>query len=184
MPMHNTTKLMILGLLLLPFVLDTDIVEVLSEEMPMISIQTDNGSTNVEISIENAKLEGNQLIVDQPQVVTLNLRFLDSSGAPIEHVNYNFVITDANGNTVHKIHEAHAHDATSSYSLLFSNTGSFTITIDVEGAGAPPYDTSYGGTASSMITVTPEFPLSVMAILAAVVGIGIATTRFKNPLKL
>ena len=35
-----------------------------------------------------------------------------------------------------------------------------------------------------MVTVTPEFPLSVMAIMAAVVGIGVAATKFKSPLKL
>ena len=30
--------------------------------------------------------------------------------------------------------------------------------------------------------VVPEFPLSVLVIMTAVVGIGIAATRFKNPL--
>jgi hypothetical protein len=182
--MQDITKPVMLGLLL-GFVLLSGTTEVFAKEMPMISIPTDNGSTIVELMIDNATAEGNQLIVDQPQVVTFNLGFLDAvTGAPIEHVNYNFLIADANGNIAHQIHEAHAHDGTSSYSLSFSDTGSFTITINVEGAGAPPYDTTFSGTTSSTITVTPEFPLSVMAVMAAVVGIGIAATRFKNPLKL
>jgi hypothetical protein len=180
MLMGNSTKRVVLGMLLLPFALGLGTMEVLGKEMPMISIPTDDGSTNVQIFIENAILEGNQLAVDQPQVVKFSLRFLDAAtGAPIEHVNYNFVIMDAKGNIVHKIHEAHAHDGMSTYSLLFSDTGSFTITIDVEGAGAPPYDTRYSGSASSTIAVTPEFPLSVMAIMAAVVGIGVVATRLK-----
>jgi len=183
--MKNIIKPMMLWLLIVPLVTVAGAMEVLSKEMPMISLPTNNGSTNVELIIENANAEGNQLTIDQPQVVTFNLRFLDpANGEPVGHVNYNFVITDAKGNIVHKIHEAHSHHGMSSYSLLFPETGSFSITINVEGAGAPPYDTSYSGTASSTITVTPEFPLSVMAIMAAVIGIGVAATRFKNLLKL
>ncbi|MGH9923068.1 MAG: hypothetical protein ACRD38_09980 [Nitrososphaerales archaeon] len=180
MLMHNVTKILTLSLLLVPFVLMTDATQVLAKE-PFMSLVTDNGSTNIEIQIQNAVIEDNHFIIDEPKVVTFNLRFLDPAVTEnIAHINYNFITTDANGNVVHRIYEAHQHDGTGTYSLAFPDTGTYTITIDVEGAGAPPYDTSYSGTASSTIMVTPEFPLSVMAVMAAVVGITVLVTRFKN----
>jgi len=182
--MRNVTKIVMLGLLLVSFMLMTDATQVLAGE-PFMSLMTDNGSTNIEIQIQNAVIKDNHFTVDEPGLVTFNLRFLDPTVIEhIAHVNYNFVITDANGNIVHRVYEAHHHDGMGTYSLLFSDTGSYTITIDVEGAGAPPYDTSYSGTASSTIMVTPEFPLSVMGVMAAVVGMTVLISRFKNPLKL
>ncbi|GEM_PF-3084547 len=182
--MHSVTKIVTFGLLLVPFVLMTGTTQVLAKG-PFMTMPTDNGSVNIEVSVENAVLEDNQFTIDQPKVVTFNLGFFDpASGAPIEHVNYNFIITDANGNVVHRIYEGHQHDGMGSYSLLFSDTGSFAMTINVEGAGAPPYDTSFSGTASSTISVTPEFPLSVMAVMAAVVGMTVLVTRFRNTLKI
>lgn len=181
--MDNVTKIVLLGLLVIPFVLLTNTTQVLAKG-PFMTMPTDNGSVNIEVSIENAILEDNQFTIDQPKVVTFNLGFFDpESGVPIEHVNYNFIITDANGNVVHRIYEGHQHDGMATYSLLFSDTGSFAMTINVEGAGAPPYDTSFSGTASSTISVTPEFPLSVMAVMAAVIGMTVLATRFKNTLK-
>ncbi len=191
--MQNITKPVVLGLLLVLFVAVAEPMKAVSGEMKegsteasLMSIPTDNGSTNVEVSIERAMVEGDQFTIDQPQVVTFNVRFLDpATGGAIEHVNYGLMITDANGNTIHKVHKGHTHDGTNSYSLSFSDAGSFTLTIDIEGTGGmKPFDTTYTGTASSSVTVTPEFPLSVMAIMAAVVGMGVAATRFKNPLKL
>ncbi len=184
--MNNLTKLVMLSLLLIPFVVVAGAIEALSEEMPMMVLQSDNGSTDVEVTIEKGIVQDSQFTVDRPQLVTFNLRFVDpATGAQIEHLNYQLMIVDADGNIIHRVHEGHAHNGMNSYSLLFSDTGSFTLTVDIEGVGAmKPYDSIYSGTASSSVTVTPEFPFSVMAIMAAVVGIGIVAGRFKNTLKL
>lgn len=100
-------------------------------------------------------------------------------------MNYVLHITDESGNTVVRKTDLHVHDGMDTQTVSFSNVGSFTLTIDVEGTGlSRPYDTGQSGTASVTIVVTPEFPLGVMAVLAALVGIGLVAARFKNPLRL
>lgn len=47
-----------------------------------------------------------------------------------------------------------------------------------------PTTTTHSGTASSTIMVTPEFPLGIMAMMAAVVGVAVAATRFRNLIRL
>lgn len=191
--MLGITKPIKIVLLLAPFVLVTGATEVLSEEMtdelakmPMIILPTDNGSTNVEIKIENAMAEGNQFTVDEPGVVTFDLRFINpATSAPINHTNYTFMVKDTNGNMIFRDNKGHTHDGITSYYLLFSDTGSYATTIDIEGTGANYDKTTHSGTVISSLKVTPEFPLGMMAVMAAVVvGIAIAASRFKNPLAL
>ena len=187
--MQNITRSVMFVLLLVPFVLVTGATEVLSEEMTdesakmsMINLPTDNGSTNVEVKIENAMIEGNQFTVDEPQVVTFDLRFLDpATSKPINHTNYTFMVKDTNGNMIFRDNKGHTHNGLSSYYLQFSDTGSYSTTIVMEGIGSNSDKTTYSGTAISSLEVTPEFPLGMMAVMAAVVGIVVVATRFKNP---
>ena len=149
-------------------------------------LTTDNGSVKVEVAIDNAMIMDNAVHVDPPQAVKFDIEFLDpTTDKPIEHLNYQFHVADASGAMVAHEMKNHSMGGTDSKSVAFSNTGSYSLMIVVEGTGtSEPYDTKYSGTATTSIMVTPEFPLSVMAIMAAVVGIGIAATRFRNPIKL
>jgi len=149
-------------------------------------IATDNGSIDVEVTIDKGMVHGSDFMVDPPQQVKFDIKFLDPmTDKPLQHVNYQFHVTDKSGAMVAHKMGIHIHEGMDSQSVAFSNTGSFTLMIVVEGLGInKPFDTTHSGTATSMVAVTPEFPLSVMAIMAAVVGIGVAATRFKNPLKL
>ncbi len=151
-----------------------------------LRLPTDNGSVDVIVNIDKGMIHGSELMVDPPQEVTFDLAFLNAeTGEPLEHVNYEFHVVDEGGAMVAHKTDNHAMGSTDSQSVAFSETGSYTVMIVVKGTGASqPYDTSFSGTASSMVAVTPEFPLGIMAIMAAVVGIGIAATRFRNPLKL
>jgi hypothetical protein len=168
---------------------EMEMEEEMKEEMPSMPtmvIPTDNGSINVEVTIDNGMVHGNEFMVDPPQQVKFDLRFLDpTTDQPLEHVNYQFHVADQSGAMVAHEMDLHVHDGMDSQSVAFSDTGSFTIMVVVEGTGInKPYDTAHSGTASSMVAVTPEFPFSVVAIMAAVVGMGVLATRFKNPLKL
>jgi plastocyanin len=151
-----------------------------------LRLTTDNGSVDVVVNIDKGMIHGSELMVDPPQEVTFSIAFLDAkTGQALEHVNYQFHVADESGAMVAHEMKNHSMGGTESKSVVFSNTGSYTLMVVVEGTGtSEPYDTKYSGTASTMIAVTPEFPLGVMAIMAAVVGIGIAAARFKNPLKL
>jgi hypothetical protein len=154
--------------------------------LPKIMMATDNGSTFVEVSIDNGTAADNTFTLDAPQQVKFDINFLHPGALdPITHVNYEFHITDEGGNML--VHQTglHVHDGMDTQSVTFSQTGSFTLTINVVGTGlSQPYDTANSGTVSAVIAVVPEFPLSVIAIMATLLGIGVAVTRLKNPLKL
>ncbi len=164
--------------------------EMPDEEVPMstdfVLMSTDNGSVDVAVSIDNGIVEDNHFTIDQPQDVKFDIKFLDpSTGDPLEHVNYTFMVVGEDGSHVVNKGDLHVHNGMDSQSVAFSTTGSFNVTVEVAGTGIDqPFDTTHSGTASSMVSVVPEFPLSVMAIMAAVVGMTIAATRFKNPIKL
>lgn len=151
-------------------------------EAPKMMIPTDNGSMFVEISIEKARVIDNALMLDAPQEVTIDAVFLNPGAfEPIMYINYDYQITDEVGNIVVRKTNLQAQDGIDTRTVTFADTGSFTITVEVKGRGlSEPYDTSRSGTANVMITVVPEFPLSVMAIMAAVIGIGIGVTKFKS----
>lgn len=155
-------------------------------EMPKIQIPTDNGSMFVEVTVDKGSASDNTFTIDSPQQVKFDINFLNPGAfEPLTHVNYEFHIADQNGNMLAHKTALHVHDGMDTQSITFSDVGSFTLTIVVKGLGlSEPYDTSRSGIASVAITVVPEFPLSVMAIMATVIGIGVAATRFKNSLKL
>jgi len=154
-------------------------------EMPKMRMTTDNGSTFVDVTIDKGTLTDNNFTIDSPQEVKFDLEFLHPGAFDhITHVNYEFHIADESGKMlVHKT-GLHIHEGMDTQSVTFSEMGSFTLTVNVIGTGlSQPYDTTNSGTASAMIAVTPEFPLGVMLITAALVGIGLVFTSFKNVLK-
>jgi plastocyanin len=179
-----------------PYMVGKVIVTEEMEEMPeptppplpanAISLKTDNGSVDIHVTIDKGMVHGSEFMVDPPQSVKFLINFFDpTTGQPIQHVNYQFHVADASGAMVAHEMSQHTHEGADSKSVALSDKGSFTLMIVVEGTGInKPYDTAHSGTASSMITVTPEFPLSIMAVMAAVVGIGVVATRFKSVLKL
>lgn|SRR5574341_1816224 len=154
-------------------------------EMPKMRMETDNGSTFVDVSIDKGTASDNSFTIDSPQEVKFDMEFLHPGALDhITHVNYEFHIADESGKMlVHKT-GLHVHEGMDTQSVTFSDMGSFTLTINVIGTGlSQPYDTTNSGTASAMIAVTPEFPLGFMLTTAALVGISIVFTEFKNVLK-
>lgn len=154
-------------------------------EIPKMRMTTDNGSTFVDVTIDKGTLTDNNFTIDSPQEVKFDLEFLHPGAFDhITHVNYEFHIEDESGKMlVHKT-GLHVHEGMDTQSVTFSDMGSFTLTINVIGTGlSEPYDTTNSGTASAMIAVTPEFPLGVMLVTAALVGTSLVFTSFKNVLK-
>ena len=148
------------------------------ESTKTMLLSTDNGSMNIEVTMDRGMLEP-----EQP--VEFTLKFLAPiTGESLQHVNYSFMITDEDENILVSKSNMHAHEGVDVQSVTFSNTGSFTLVIDVAGLGIDePYDTRYAGMTSTALTVVPEFPLSILAVMAVIVGTSIAITRFRNPLQ-
>ncbi len=176
-------RLVILGLSLAPAMLDINFGNAYGEATKM-RMTTDNGSTFVEVTIDKGSASDNTFTIDAPQEVKFDIAFLHPGAFdPITHVNYEFHIADEDGNMlVHKTN-LHLQDGMDTQSVAFSEMGSFTFRIDVIGTGlSQPYDTANSGTVSATVVVTPEFPSGLMVVMAALVGIGVVATRFKNTL--
>jgi len=183
--MTDLRKLVMPTLLLVPVMAIIDLDSAYGQ-MPKIMMTTDNGSTFVEVTVDKGTVTDNTFTIDAPQQVKFDINFLHPGALdPITHVNYEYHITDESGSMlVHKT-GLHIHEGVDTQSVSFEKMGSFTLTINVEGTGlSKPYDTGNSGTASATIAVTPEFPIGVMAIMAVLVGIGVVTARFRNPLRL
>ncbi len=150
--------------------------------MPMITLQTDNKSVNVEIMPSAGTVSDGALTIDPPQKVKFDIRFVDpTTNNAIQHVNYNFKVVDANGNVVFERLEAHTHEGTDSIDVDFANTGAFSIDIQVLGTGInKPFDTKHSGSANASISVVPEFPVGVLTTLAGIAGASIAMSRLKG----
>ena len=140
-------------------------------------LSTENGSMNIEVTMDRGTIT-----TDAP--VKFTLKFVEPiTGEPIQHVNYSFTIKDEDGNIVVNKPNMQANQSVDTQSVTFPNTGSFTLVIDVIGLGMiEPYDTRYSGAASALLTVVPEFPLSILAVMAVIVGLVTVITRFRNPL--
>jgi hypothetical protein len=113
-----------------------------------VTVATDNQSVNVRIGWEPMEIEPGQ-------DTEFTLDFQDpSSGEPISHVNYNFEITDQNGETVQSMTDLHTHSGSDQQTVTFDNPGSFNFVTTIIGTGIdPPFDTTHSGTAQTVITV-------------------------------
>ncbi len=148
----------------------------LPEKMPgAMVLPTDNKSVNVEVTLSAMTLEPNKEI-------TINLRFLDPmTNLPLNHTNFDIKVTDSSGNAVVDQKGLHRHPGTYSQSVTFTNTGSYTLSVNVIGTGIPPppFDTSHSGLATMPLNVVPEFPLTAILpmILAFVAVVAIMRIR-------
>ncbi|HXG07700.1 MAG TPA: hypothetical protein VNI77_10300 [Nitrososphaera sp.] len=109
-----------------------------------------------------------QIFPQEP--VTFGIRITDNSDQPLNAATYEFVILDANGNEVTRAGGVTTPEGVSSQDVTFDTTGSFTVRLDkIRGSSE---------SIQSSITVVPEFPAGIAAIVAALaVGAVIAAKR-------
>ncbi len=137
----------------------------IEERLETLALSTENGSVNIEVTIDTD-------ILQTAEPTQFTLKFLNpESGEPLQAVNYSFIITDDKGNDIANRTNKHAHEGTDTQVVTFSNTGSFTLTVDVEGLGMEkPYDSMHSGKASTLLTVVPEFPLGTLLVMGALIA--------------
>jgi hypothetical protein len=146
-----------------------------AEVAGVMVLSTDNGSTKVEMIIDRD-------ILAPEQPIKFTLKFLNPITAEmLQHVNYSFMIMDENQNVVVNKPDMHVPEGVDTQSITFSNTGSFTLVIDVAGLGInQPYDTSHRGMASTTLTVVPEFPVAITLVLSTIFTFLLVFYRMKS----
>jgi hypothetical protein len=148
----------------------------IEERLETMVLSTNNGSVNIEVIIDTE-------ILQTAEPTQFTLKFLNpESGEPLQGVNYSFMITDDKGNSIVNRTNKHAHEGIDTQVVTFSNTGSFTLALDVEGLGMEkPYDSIRSGKATTLLTVVPEFPLGTLAVMGALIAIMIILTIARIP---
>ena len=138
-------------------------------------LSTLNEAVNIEVIIDRKKLE-----IDQ--ITNFTLRFFEpEDGNLLKDVNYSFEILDYTGETVVNFQNQHAQTGVDVQSVTFLQEGPFTLLIDILGTGTDkPFDTKNSGMVSATITVVPEFPISVIMSLAAVIGFVIVFSAYQK----
>jgi len=119
---------------------------------------------------------------DIEKQTSFQIQFIDpDSDSLIEDVHYSFEIVDSEGNTVVSNHNQLALDGQDVQNVQFPKSGSATINIDVIGTGSnQPYETKFSGQTSAVITVVPEFPVSVLGIVILVSSMAIILSKLSN----
>jgi hypothetical protein len=149
-----------------------DVVEV---PQPPLSRDTGRGGYEVHLDWDPASIEPGQ-------EVTFGLSFFDSTGFPVDNVNYDFMITDTNGETVVDLKSQLASDGTDQQPVTFESAGPAKVTITLNAVQGQP--ASPGGTfvesAEFSIAVVPEFPISAAIMAGAVVGLVVLLMRVKG----
>jgi hypothetical protein len=118
-----------------------------------VTATTDNQSVSVLISWVPTEIEPGE-------DTEFTLDFQDpASGDSIPHVNYNFEITDQNGEPVESMTDLHTHSGSDAQTVTFDNPGSFNLVATIIGTGIdPPFDTTQSGTAQTIIPVGQQSP--------------------------
>lgn len=113
-----------------------------------LTLDTDNGAVRIQITHEPQTIR-----LKEP--VTFTLDFLDpSSNTSKPHVNFDFSVVDEQQNKIADKSAVHTHNGHDTQSVVFDNTGNFTLSINVKGTGInQPFDTSYSGTVSTNIVI-------------------------------
>ena len=142
------------------------------QEAGTLSLKTINGRINVLVDLgEN--------LPDVEKPANFTLRFVDANaGELVENVNYSFTIEDLDGNKIVSKENQRAQTGTDIQDVQFSKQGQMTVIIDVQGTGDElPYDTFYAGKTSAVISVIPEFPLGLFAVMIPVISIVILLNK-------
>ncbi|MCZ6582498.1 MAG: sialidase family protein [Thaumarchaeota archaeon] len=138
-------------------------------------LSTLNEAVNIEVIIDRKKLE-----IDQ--ITNFTLRFFEpEDGNLLKDVNYSFEILDHTGEIVVYLQNQYAQTGVDVQSVTFLQEGPFTLLIDILGTGTDkPFETKNSGIASATITVVPEFPISVIMSMAAVIGFVIIFSAYQK----
>lgn len=136
-----------------------------------MTMTTDDGSVRIELLMDHSMLEINKQI-------QFSLEFFDAStGERLEHVNHSFKIIDQSGEIVVNSPNVVAYSGAAEQVVVFSRTGTVTLTIEIHGVGVLELDDQYSGTASTTLTVVPEFAVGITLLAAAMIGLVLGVTR-------
>jgi hypothetical protein len=140
-------------------------VEVGDQKPPMV-IPTQNGLYRIEMTWEPIEIKPNQ-------IVNFNLKIMDASNKVAENVRYDFVVLK-DYQPIKELESSFAIDGIATHTVEFPSAGSFRVIVKISSVDGVKLKESV----AFDLKVVPEFPVSTIIVMATLVGITIALTRF------
>jgi hypothetical protein len=113
--------------------------------------------------------------------VSFGVTMMDSTSFPLERVNYDFTIKDSSGAVVKEFKNQNAELGIGTHEVTFDKAGSMTVTVTFNSIdGVPAGGGTFIEAVSFNITVIPEFPVGVVVIAAAVIGMVVLISRSRG----
>lgn len=160
--------LLLLSIVLLPS------SHVYAQEQEVKPIMLSTKSLDIEVLLDS--------IPEPEKEVKMQITFLTKTGGIQQHVDYVITINDGSGNIIERIPPnpqplLHTDPGRITVPYIFRSEGNYTVNIDIVGILFQPIPTE---SAEFNITVVPEFPAMVLAILASTIAIYIMLVRVKG----
>jgi len=141
----------------------------LQDQKPPMGVATSNGLYKIELTWEPIEIKPNQ-------IVRFDVKIIDSlANKPAENVHYDFAVVK-DGQPIKELKSSFALNGIATHTVEFPSSGSFRVIVNILGTG----DTikHQNEFVAFDLKVVPEFPISTVIVMATLVGITIALTRF------
>ncbi|MFQ5941308.1 MAG: hypothetical protein ACE5KA_06395 [Nitrososphaerales archaeon] len=134
-----------------------------------MALVTGNRSYKIEVFWEPIEIKPNQ-------IVTFDIKFINYvTNKVVKNVYYDFAVTK-DDQLIKELRSSFAMNGLATHTVEFPSSGSFSVMVNVLGIGH--FSGPQNESVAFDLKVVPEFPLSTMIVMASVVGIMIALTRF------
>lgn len=127
------------------------------------------------------ELDWDPVTIQPEGVVVFGVTMTDSTGFPLERVNYDLAIKDSGGNIVQEFKNQNAELGVATHEVTFNTSGPMTVTVTLNSiSGAPAGGGTFTEAVDFSIVVVPEFPVSAAIITAVIIGMVALMTRTKS----
>ncbi|MGH9910657.1 MAG: hypothetical protein ACRD32_08450, partial [Nitrososphaerales archaeon] len=134
--------------------------------------------TTTTSAIFTVELYWQPVTINVGEPITIGVVIRDQQNKIVENVRYNLKIEDAKGNTVID-KEFLAEKGQGTHEITLNETGRTHITVTVLGSLSGVAE-KFTENAEFEIIVVPEFPVGLAVVMASLVAMAIAITRFKK----
>ncbi|MGI0008341.1 MAG: hypothetical protein ACRD92_01830, partial [Nitrosopumilaceae archaeon] len=159
--------------------IDIDVAEGSEEDGIMESKETYVSAMSADGSV---RIDIESGIPAAGEEITISVTFTDADENAIKHINYDITAMQ-DGTEVLSESGMHKHsgDAMHVTNALTSDSP-VDVQVTILGIGLPGEEAKWSGPIGDVVSlqVVPEFPVSIMIIMALVVTAGVVITRFKN----
>lgn len=140
------------------------------EQKPPLALTRPNWLYKVELMWEPIEIKPNQ-------IVRFDINFTSPvTNKLVENVHYDFTVTK-DGQTIKELLDSFALNGLATHTVEFPSSGSFSVMINVLSVGGAISQHQNESVAFDL-KVVPEFPISTVIVMASLVAVTIALTRF------